>query len=332
MFAMGLNPYGLTYHLGLQGKGTPRANPTARGLDGFLAIAEELGVETIEIFEPWIAALDDAGHARLRERLARNRMVPVISSGLRDASMPSIVRSAAALDARLVRFALTSVLCGDRAALGQAWPALVEEVRGKLKAAAASAAEHGLTLVIENHQDFGSDELVGFCEEAGPNVGICFDTGNAFPVAEAPLDFTRRIADHVRHVHLKDYRVQFTDEGYRLVRCAIGDGAVPFREMAEILFDARPQLTAVLEPGALEARHVRLLRPEWWRFYPPKSAASLTACLGAARHNRLPDEADTRTPWETGEDGAALVTYELTMIRRSAANMQSLGVMTRKDT
>ncbi len=35
-----------------------------------------------------------------------------------------------------------------------------------------------------------------------------------------------------RHVHLKDYRVQFTDEGYRLVRCAIGDGAVPLRRDA----------------------------------------------------------------------------------------------------
>ncbi len=35
--------------------------------------------------------------------------------------------------------------------------------------------------------------------------------------------------------HLKDYRVQFTDEGYRLVRCAIGDGAVPFMAMFDIL-------------------------------------------------------------------------------------------------
>ena len=33
---------------------------------------------------------------------------------------------------------------------------------------------------------------------------------------------------------LKDYRVQFTDEGYRLVRCAIGDGAVPIVAMLDI--------------------------------------------------------------------------------------------------
>ena len=69
-----------------------------------------------------------------------------------------------------------------------------------------------------------------FCKLGGASVGIVFDTGNTFPVGEAPLDFTRVIAPYVRHVHLKDYRVQFTDEGFRLVRCAIGDGAVPFRD------------------------------------------------------------------------------------------------------
>ena len=71
MFQLGLNPYGLTYHLGLQGQGTPRANPEGRGLEGFLALGEELGVKTLEIFEPWLAALDDAALAAVRERLAR---------------------------------------------------------------------------------------------------------------------------------------------------------------------------------------------------------------------------------------------------------------------
>ena len=137
--------------------------------------------------------------------------------------------------------------------------------------------------------------------------------------------FYARVAPHVRHVHLKDYRVQFTDEGYRLVRCAIGDGAVPVAEMLELFSAHHPTLTAVLEPGALEARHVRFLKPEWWALYPPKTAASLAACLAAAQRNRLPDDADTRTPWEKGEDGA-IEAYELAMIRRSAANMRALGL------
>jgi hypothetical protein len=165
---------------------------------------------------------------------------------------------------------------------------------------------------------------MAFCEEAGDAVGITLDTGNAFPVAEAPLDFARTVAPRVRHVHLKDYRVQFTAEGYRLVRCAIGDGAVPFPELAEIL---GRDLTASLEPGALDARHIRLFTAEWWRGYPPVDARRLAAALLAAQVNRLPDAADHRTPWERGVTGEALVEYERDMMRRSAANVRALGLM-----
>lgn len=327
MLRVGLNPYGLTYHLGLQGHGTPRANPKGGGLEGFIEIATELGARTLEIFEPWLAGMDDAQLAALRQRLDGLGMVPVVSSGLQMGEIDSCIRSANGIGATIVRLALTPVLCGDRNACGAEWPKLVANVREKLAAYAPKAAEHGLTLVIENHQDFTSRELVDFCREAGPNVGIVFDTGNAFPVAEAPLDFTRVIAPYVRHVHLKDYRVQFTDEGIRLVRCAIGDGAVPFKEMMAMLRQHHATLPAVLEPGALEARHVRLFTHDWWNGYPPKAAEELAACLRAARRNRLPDDADFRTPWERQEDGEALIDYELAMIRRSAENMRALGFM-----
>ena len=322
----GLNPYGLTYHLGLQGLGTSRANPDGKGLEGFIALATELGGRALELWEGWLKDMPDADLAALRRRLDALGMARVVSSGLQQGDMPHLIRAAQALDARFIRFALTPILCGDRAAAGPRWGELVDSVREKLGRYAPMAAAQGLTILIENHQDFTSDELVAFCDEFGPAVRIVYDTGNSFPVAEAPLDFTRVVAPYVRHVHLKDYRVQWTDEGLRLVRCAIGDGAVPFREMFAILGEHHAQMTCVLEPGALEARHVRLFTPDWWRGYPPKSAERLAACLLAARRNRLADDADWRTPWERGDD-ASLEAYELGMIRRSAANMKSLGIM-----
>ena len=326
MLEVGLNPYGLTYTLGLQAHGTPRANPRGRGLEGFIAIATELCGKTLEIFEPWLAKMTDAELAALRDRLKLLGMRPVLSSALQLGDIESSLRSAKGLGATIVRLALTPVLCGDRNAWGEKWPELVANVRARLADYAPRAGAEGVTLVIENHQDFTSRELVDFCDEAGPNVGIVFDTGNTFPVAEAPLDFTRVIAEKVRHVHLKDYKIQFTDEGFRLVRCAIGDGAVPFPEMLAILANHHETLPAVLEPGALEARHVRLFTPHWWKGYAPKSAEALAACLGAARKNRLPDDAGYRTPWERDDDGA-LEAYEMAMIRRSAANMRALGIM-----
>jgi 3-oxoisoapionate decarboxylase len=323
-FALGLNPYGLTYHLGLQGASGPRANPKGAGLEGFIAIATELGAKVIEIYDPWLRALSDDQLRALSDRLAGLGMIPVVSSGLTMGPFESALRSARILDAKIIRHGLTNVLCGDRHALGEKWSELVADVRAALAERGPRAADEGRVLAIENHQDFGSEELAEFCETTR-GLGVCLDTGNTFPVAEAPLDFVRRVAPHVRHVHLKDYRVQFTDEGYRLVRCAIGDGAVPFLPMLDVLAAQGHKLTAALEPGALEARHVRFLRPEWWRFYPPKSAPALAACLAAARVNRLADEAETRTPWERGED-AAIADYELKMIRRSANNMRAIGL------
>lgn len=323
----GLNPYGLTYHLGIQAAGTPRANPKAVGLEGYIALATELGAKTLEVWEGWTGRMSDDELRALGARLRGLGMEPVGSSGLQQVDMANSIRIARGIGARIIRLALTPILCGDRNAAGPRWHQLVDSVWEKLGQFAPMAAEHGITIAIENHQDFTSKELVNFCVESGPNVGIVFDTANTFPVAEAPLDFTRTIAPHVRYLHLKDYRVQWTDEGLRLVRWASGDGVVPFKEMVEILGRHHQSLPAAIEIGALEARHVRLFMPDWWHGYAPKPAEELAACLLAARKNRLPDDADYRTPWEKQEDGEILINYELEQVRRSARNLRALGLM-----
>ncbi|TSE10888.1 sugar phosphate isomerase/epimerase [Mesorhizobium intechi] len=327
MLQVGLNPYGLTYHLGLQARGTPRANPEPAGLEGFIALATELGARVLEIWVPWLAELSDDAVIALRDRLAGLGITPIVSGGLLVGEpLDDAFRAARLLKAKIIRTALTPVLCGDRNAAGEKWSEFAGIIRARLQEWGPRAIAEGHVLAIENHQDFTSQELVDFCTLGGEGVGVTFDTGNTFPVGEAPLDFTRRIAPHVRHVHLKDYRVQFTTEGYRLIRCAIGDGAVPFAELLAILAEHHDRMTAVLEPGALEARHVRFLSDDWWHGYPPKTAREFAACLRAAQRNRLPDDADYRTPWEREADGS-LVSYELDMIRRSAANMRNLGLM-----
>ena len=323
---VGLNPYGLTYHLGIQAVGTPRANPKAVGLDGYLALATELKAKTLEIWEGWTGKMSAAERAALRARLEAEGIEPIGSAGLQTAEFATSVHIANALGGKVIRFALTPILCGDRHAAGERWPQLVDSTWKKLAELAPMAAAHGITVAIENHQDFTSAELVEFCRKTGDNVGIVFDTANALAVGESVLDFTRTIAPHVRYLHLKDYRVQFTDEGYRLVRCPSGDGAVPFRELVDILGEHHDSLPAAIEIGALDARHVRLLTADWWIGYAPKAAPSLAAALLAARRNRLPDDADYRTPWEMREEDR-LAAYELEQVRRSARNLRALGLM-----
>ena len=328
MFLVGLNPYGLAHTVGLQAFGTPRANPDGTGLHGFISIARDIGAKCLEFDGRWLAPLSDDELARLGGTLPD---VPRICSyWLRHEpgeTLDEAIRATRAIGASIIRMHLTPVLEGARARQGTRWETMLRHARATLNEDARKAADAGLTIAIENHQDLGSAELLAFAEEAGDNVGLAFDTGNAFAVAEDPVAFARRAAGRIRHVHLKDYVSQFTPEGFRLVRCAIGDGCVPLQELA-VLLDARtPSLTASIEVGALDVRHVRVFTPDWWQGYPPRPAGELQAAVERLRTRRLDDNADYRTPWEKQQPAAAVVEYELHQLRKSVENLRTLGWM-----
>ena len=229
------------------------------------------------------------------------------------------------LGVKTIRTHLSPILCGARAAQGAEWNKIVSEIRKTLPEIGSRFSDEGFTLAIENHQDFGSEELLQFCELGGCGVAICLDTGNPLAVGEDPISFAKRVSHKVCHLHMKDYRAQPTPEGFRLVRCAIGDGAIPFLELEKILSRDHDVLTASLEPGALHARHVKLLTEEWWHGYPPRSVQAIQACLDATKTRALDPTEDWRTPAERGEDSEAVSRFEMEQMMKSVQNMQSIG-------
>jgi sugar phosphate isomerase/epimerase len=270
--------------------------------------------------------MTDAELTRLGGELAG--MTPICSHWLTQQpgeTLANAIRCATGVGASLIRLHLTPVLEGSRAQCGARWGRMVAHARATLNGEAQKAARAGLMLAIENHQDFGSEELVSIAQEAGDNVGVALDTGNAFAVGEDPVAFTRRAADRIRHVHLKDYVAQFTDEGYRLIRCPVGDGCVPLKEIAAVLEQHSPSPSASLEIGALEARHIRLFTPEWWSGYPSRLQSELDTALSRLRQRQLDEKADYRTPWERAAPGEEVVAYEMAQIRRSVDNMRAIG-------
>jgi sugar phosphate isomerase/epimerase len=330
IFRIGLNPYGLTYTVGLQGWGTPRANPRAIGVEGFIDIARGIGARCLELDSRWLLALDDSALAALRDRIAPLDCAVVYSQGLTGGpgeTLAGAVRVSRAIGGELIRLHLSPVLEGARAARGAGWADIVRHARQTLVAEAPRAADAGLDIAIEDHQDFGSEELLDLATTAGPNVGIVLDTGNPFAVGEDPMAFVGRVAPRVRHVHLKDYRAAFTPEGYRLVRCPIGDGSAPLAEMAGVLASHHASLTASIECGALEARHIRLFTPGWWTGYPPREASELGTALGRLYARRLGEDEDDKTPWEREAPEDAIVAYERSDLDRSVQNLRALGWM-----
>ena len=339
MFQIGLNPYGFSHTVGLQAFGTPRANPDGTGLRGFIRIAEDIGARCFEFDGRWLAPLSNDELAALAAELPDvPRLCSYWLQHVPGETLDEAIRATRTIGACTIRIHLTPVLEGARAKQGPRWQQLIAHARETLNRESRRAADAGLQIAIENHQDFGSDELMAFAEEAGPNVGIALDTGNAFAVAEDPVAFAMRVAPRIKHVHLKDYVSQFTPEGFRLIRCAIGDGCVPLQEIADVFEDSAiplssvfrredTLLTASIEVGALDARHVRVFAPDWWAGYPTRPVGELRIALDRLKTKRLDDNAEYRTPWELNQSTSAIVDYELEQLRKSVANLKALGWM-----
>jgi hypothetical protein len=149
------------------------------------------------------------------------------------------------------------------------------------------------------------------------------DTGNPLAVGESCQEFAASVLPRLRHVHLKDYRVQMTDEGFRLARCALGAGAVPIEELLESF--APLDVSIALECGAHEVRHIRVRSPGFWDLYPVGSAERGERCLTSLLPARLPPDADYRTPWEQGVDGPAVAEYERLELEMSVTYLRERG-------
>jgi sugar phosphate isomerase/epimerase len=77
-----------------------------------------------------------------------------------------------------------------------------------LKEGAAYAAEHGITLALENHGLFAGrgEQIEEIIKEIdSPYFGSTFDTGNFLLVNDEPTKAIKSLVNMVKHVHVKDF-------------------------------------------------------------------------------------------------------------------------------
>ena len=203
LFRIGLNPYGLTYTTGLQGAGTPRANPDAVGTRRISGRrARHRRPVRRDSRQLAVRDMTERGHcAGFAQGLGEPGRLDA-DADRQHGTGPAIRRDARRTPsdarARSARRSSDSDCrpCsrGRARKWGARWHEMVAHARATLVREAPRAADAGLVLAIEDHQDFGSEELVTMAEEAGENVGVVLDTGNPFAVGEDPVAFTRRAA------------------------------------------------------------------------------------------------------------------------------------------
>lgn len=316
---VGLSVSGTTYSMGLR-KDADRPRITARELMDY---AHGLGLPGVELPSPFFEGEDV--EALGQYAADKGQFVVVDTGGFDPEALARVIELARRVGAGTVRTVIGGAkIGGDRRPLAGRWQAFVEDVRDKLRLATESAEKAGVNLAVENHQDLASEELLWLCESIGSDrFGITLDTGNPLATAEEPIDFFRRVAPHVKNVHLKDYWVWHSEEGYRLVRCALGHGLTDFPALLDILAKACPNATKVIELGALEARNIRVLADDFWPEYPPRTAAQLAEALRVVHANARP-AGDWRTPLERGESPDAIAAYEERQLIQSVAYVNGL--------
>lgn len=177
-------------------------------------------------------------------------------------------------------------------------------------------------LLIENHQDFGSIDLIGIIERTSKEwVGINWDVGNSIAVGETPEMFLARAEQYIGNVHMKDYRIVKTEKGIGLVRCAPGKGVVNFAEILPKVFGVPKSI----ELGAQNTRYADIDLPQWWAGYSEGIRAGKDVFLHFVDEH-MEDGESNGTLWEQKRPPQDIEELELKEISQSIDFLKSLSI------
>lgn len=323
---VGVCVFGLTYQCGLTWSGTPRANPQPLTAEQIIDLAAESGLCHVELPAVLLGEPLPERIPVLRDYAgARGVSFVVAASRLSASELRNGLELAARLGSRVVRCTLSGVLCGDRRGYPGGWREHLRWCAQEIEAVLPEAERLGIAIAMENHQDADSADLLQLCRRFESRyLGVTLDCANPLAVMEEPVAFAQALAPYLRHAHLKDYTIHHAPNGYRLVRCALGDGVVDFPALFRI-FDAQEwPISRSIEMAALQARLIPFLEPDWWDEYPGRHLGQALPTLSLVWKNLRPETEEWRTPFERDAPGSELAAWELQQFHASVKYLRSL--------
>lgn len=324
---IGLAAYSFPWRCGFAGAGTPRVCPRPYDAHALLELAAYHNLATIEIPLDIIKDRTPAGLKEFRKR-ADSLGIRIVLDGavISHEMLNELIPAAATLGAPVLRVMLSGMLEGARATFPGGWEAHLNRQIALLTQMRPLAEAHNVIIAPENHQDLDSQDLIRICDEVGgKHIGVTLDAVNPLAVAEEPIAFAQALGSRIVNVHLKDYFVYLTTEGYRLVRSTLGHGMLDVPALFAVLAEHAPTATCNIELAAINARHIRVLNPAWWQGYPRSYGLdTITALWQYLSGHVSPAADDWRTPWERDEDAISLGAYEESQFTNSVAYLRSL--------
>ncbi len=200
----------------------------------WLDLAAQLNVEGVEWYAGFLEMQDESNWTKFREAAqARGLTIPMFCCSP-DFTHPDAAFRANEIAKQKRWIDMTHALGGSycRVLSGQRRPELtmeqgVELAAQSIEACLPYAADHGVTLILENHykDDFWdypefAQKMDVYCALVNrldhPNFGVNYDPSNAYIAGDDPLELLRRVSSRVVTMHASDrYLLEGTLEDLR---------------------------------------------------------------------------------------------------------------------
>ena len=186
---------------------------------------------------------------------------------------------------------------------------------------AETAESEGVTIAVENHQDYTADELAGIMREVdSSHVGVCLDTGNSIALLEDPLHTAETLAPFTHMVHLKEYFVMPAQHGIDLVGTPIGTGVVDNKAIMDLLREKAPaDVLYVTIENPLERCEVPIMSPEFVKEFADRPIGDMAAVLSLVARSKEKQPEPVVLPQERGISDQEVAAAE------NESNRQAVG-------
>jgi sugar phosphate isomerase/epimerase len=282
---IGAVAYAFDYALGLFGANAKRPGEK---WDVFRFIEEtrKAGGDVAQIFYASLRGMGEDELKRLR-RLAADLDVALEVHGGTAArkDFDVAMRQAAALGSKVIGCSFGMMMRPDKIATLDAWDGFVGQSRARLRELANLARPLGLVVGVENHLDFGVEELRDLIVEIdSPHAGVMFDVGNTLGTLDDPSEAADLLGPLTVATHYKDFAVEETANGFRLTMVPLGCGSLNLPEITGRLEKhVGPDVHFTIEMMNGQQLEIPWLEDRFWIPFRPKPPREIAATL---RHIR----------------------------------------------
>ena len=233
---------------------------------------------------------------------------------------------AARYGAKVVRAILSHLLCGDRRKMAGGWDAHRDALAARLRELLPYAARAGPCPRARKPSGRHNRRFLVAVRADGAVARFRRHPGYGQPALRSGRTRSRRRATgspDPAHPH-EGLHAPLRPEGYRLVRCAAGDGVIDFPAILAILRAERPRPAAGHRDRRAADAHGSLLEDGLVGVIPRPNCDGTAARPASAVGEGRPQDEPYSSAWERGENSAAVRQEEWDVLARSTRYFASI--------